>query len=423
MDYERLSEEKLDDIMAAIRRENGKAEATRSVPASASPAPAGAIERNAHLEDAQNCMDEAVVGTQIGYRRAPMYKKRGLARKIARVIELVYLRVAEFTNRDLRDFCGNVLGVFRVILARIERLFMNDQILEDRIASLELRIVEQDALIAQLKQDNASLSQSLSRSSSEQSALRDALADVRGRQDGLSAGLRELTKEKDYYASPAFSGLYHDFEERFRGSAEDISARLEVYRYLLVSKIGPLEGRHCVDLGCGRGEMLDFYRKSGVSERVGVDLNAVQLAICAGKGHETVQADCFDYLSSLPDNSVDVISAIQLIEHLSFEELIRLTRECYRVLRRGGAVLFETPNCENLITAATWFRIDPTHINPVHPALMKFIGEREGFADTEIIGVNADEYAGRLDASAEGAETLNSLLFGARDYAFIGVKR
>ena len=58
-----------------------------------------------------------------------------------------------------------------------------------------------------------------------------------------------------------------------------------------------------------------------------------------------------------------------------FEELIqndRLIEHARRVVQPGGVVLFETPNPENLVVGACNFYVDPTHRNPMPPALMAF---------------------------------------------------
>ncbi len=50
------------------------------------------------------------------------------------------------------------------------------------------------------------------------------------------------------------------------------------------------------------------------------------------------------------------ITGFHIVEHLSFKDLITLFDEAKRVLVRGGIVLFETPNPENLVVGACTFR-------------------------------------------------------------------
>ena len=377
MDYEKLSKESLEQIMAAIREENGKASSRTAAARQGTAAGSGCggdprIQCDARLKDAQAFLDEAVIGTQIGLRKAPMYKKKGIARFFSRLIERIYLRVAELTNRDLRSFSSSVISAMRILTAKTEELENENRELAARVRSLE-------------KTSPVSFD------------------DVDGTVD-----------------------FYHDFEERFRGKREEIVGRLEVYRPLLGEILGSFEGKRCIDLGCGRGEMLDFFRLSGIEDRVGVDLDPVQLEICRRNGHETEEMDCVAFLKKQSDASADVISAIQLVEHLPFVSLVALLDEARRVLKDGGVILLETPNCGNLITATSGFWLDPSHLRPLHPEYLRFMAERSGFGEVRIVEANPAEYAKKLEdvsGTDENIRQLNQLLYGAQDYALIGIKR
>ena len=70
---------------------------------------------------------------------------------------------------------------------------------------------------------------------------------------------------------------YVGFEDRFRGSQEDIRARLEPY-------VAMFHGAGDVlDVGCGRGELLDLLRKDGILAR-GLDLNHEMVEVCRERG-------------------------------------------------------------------------------------------------------------------------------------------
>lgn len=226
--------------------------------------------------------------------------------------------------------------------------------------------------------------------------------------------------------------FYHEFEEKFRGTRNDIKERLTVYIPIIDNIFVDWSNKKCVDLGCGRGEWLDILKDKGVTNYIGVDLNEIQLNICSENGHETVTGDCIDYIKKLPAESVDMISGIQLIEHLPIEALFVLFNECNRVLKKGGIVLFETPNPNNLITGATYFYADPTHMHPLYKETMRFFVENSGFEKVEIIDVNPERYSKTLlkptcfDGNQivwdQNIDILNNLLYGPQDYAVLGVK-
>jgi predicted SAM-dependent methyltransferase len=51
----------------------------------------------------------------------------------------------------------------------------------------------------------------------------------------------------------------------------------------------------------------------------------------------------------IPDKSIDFIFAEHFIEHLSYEDGLKLIQECYRVLRPNGVLRIATPSFEGLL--------------------------------------------------------------------------
>src|SRR5438552_2541276 len=96
--------------------------------------------------------------------------------------------------------------------------------------------------------------------------------------------------------------------------------------------------------------------------------------ICVRSGHAwrpcVRRSSCgragFTQVRSLGEGSVGAVSAIHLLEHLPFQDVVKLSDETVRVLRPGGVATFETPNPENLVVGACSFYLDPTHRNPIH---------------------------------------------------------
>jgi len=129
-----------------------------------------------------------------------------------------------------------------------------------------------------------------------------------------------------------------------------------------------------LDVGCGRGEWLELLQVNGYKAK-GIDINRVMVSQCRERGLDVKEHDVIDYLSTLSSESLNVITGFHIIEHLPFETLMRLLEESYRVLKKGGMVIFETPNPENIIVGACNFYTDPTHQNPIPPhSAMNYLG-------------------------------------------------
>jgi len=221
----------------------------------------------------------------------------------------------------------------------------------------------------------------------------------------------------------SLDAFYFAFEERFRGSRQEINRRLEVYLpRLREAQIAPGDSL-ILDLGCGRGEWLELLRDNGYRAR-GIDLNRVVIEQCQSRGLDVLEGDVIAYLQSMPDDSVAVITGFHIIEHLPFEILVNLLNEAFRVLRQRGLVIFETPNPANVLVGSCNFYFDPTHRNPLPSLMTQFLVQYCGFAEVEILNLNpsdgfkADE-GNELD---ELSKQFNQYFYGPMDYAVIGYK-
>lgn len=211
--------------------------------------------------------------------------------------------------------------------------------------------------------------------------------------------------------------FYHAFEARFRGSREEILQRLEAYAPLLESLASRFPRGRALDLGCGRGEWLEQLDRYGFAAS-GVDLDAGMLADCRERGFDVEQGAAIERLSATPDGSHVLISGFHIAEHLPFDELRQLVMECFRALAPGGVLLLETPNPENIRVATRDFYLDPTHRNPLPPALLTFLFEHTGFQSTVVLRLNDDPAV-----QEKSWWSLDDVLASVSpDYAVLGVR-
>src|SRR5919198_243655 len=110
-------------------------------------------------------------------------------------------------------------------------------------------------------------------------------------------------------AAPADDYKYVAFEDQFRGSVDDVRAKLGPYLPLFDG------ASNVLDVGCGRGEFLALLRSAGVSAR-GVDVNSEMIAEARERGLDAEVADALAYLQSQSDESIGGIFAAQVVEHL-----------------------------------------------------------------------------------------------------------
>lgn len=220
---------------------------------------------------------------------------------------------------------------------------------------------------------------------------------------------------------------YVAFEDTFRGTREDIKTRAEHYLATLRDDNVCVGSDLVLDLGCGRGEWLEVLSDNGYPCR-GVDMNSVMVSEALALGLDVVEQDAVAYLRGLDSESVSAITSMHLVEHLPYEVLIRLLDEALRVLKPGGVLILETPNPENLTVGSYWFYMDPTHRNPIPPALLQWVVEARGFESATIDRLTQNRQVFDIqpvDDDVAGANQINKvvgLLTAAPDYAVVARK-
>ena len=264
----------------------------------------------------------------------------------------------------------------------------------------------------------------------------DGLAALRDRIEALSEEVRAVRRGLEAGAPPpevaratlqaADDSAYTAFENRFRGSEEEIRRRqkddVELFRGL----------EPVVDLGCGRGEFLELLREGGI-EAQGVETNAHVVRECRNRGLDVVQGDLVEFLRGRDDGSLGGIFAAQVVEHLPPPVLTALLAEAHRTLRGGGLLLLETPNAASVVGFHGVFIRDITHERPLHPDTMRFLAAAAGFSDVRVqmrSPVSEEVSLRFLPGSAglpppvirhlnENIGRLNAVVFAPQDYALL----
>ncbi len=216
--------------------------------------------------------------------------------------------------------------------------------------------------------------------------------------------------------------LYVKFEDLFRGTREDIKKRQAIYLPLIQAAKAGTKSSPVIDVGCGRGEWIELLKENQLIA-CGVDHNAVIIKECLERKLDVIEADIIHYLQKLKPNSVGAITCFHVIEHLPLNIMIQLFDETFRLLKPGGVAIYETPNPENLIVGACNFYLDPTHRNPLPPALTGFLLESRGLSRIEIKRLNPFPDNNRIiGKEQELLNRCNELFYGFQDYAVICYK-
>lgn len=170
----------------------------------------------------------------------------------------------------------------------------------------------------------------------------------------------KITLGGKYWNSARSEDFYKAFEDKFRGTEDEIKTRLLGHISLFTNMPEALKNKPVLDIGCGRGEMLGILGEHNL-KAVGVDTNKAMVNHAVTKGYSVYAIDALNYLNSLKTNSLAAITGFHIIEHIPFESLMDILSESYRTVARDGFVLFETPNPETFSVGAHTFYLDPSH--------------------------------------------------------------
>ena len=118
-----------------------------------------------------------------------------------------------------------------------------------------------------------------------------------------------------------------------------------------------------------------------------------------------------------------------MVEHLTIGQIIKICETAYQKLEEGCFLIMETPNpmCLSIYTHA--FYMDPSHQKPVHPLTLKYLAEKAGFTDVEILFTETSRMPFTIPAVKEEDSDFTEFnrvmhqvseeLFGSQDYAVI----
>jgi len=259
--------------------------------------------------------------------------------------------------------------------------------------------------------------------------------EIEARSDEQSlSGASHRAAPGEAFAGNIDSTTYVGFEDRFRGARAEISRRVEDYLPLLSA------ASDIVDVGCGRGELLDLLHSKGIRAR-GVDTNLAMVELCRGRGRAVEHADALGYLMGQADATIGGLVAIQVVEHFDPGYLARFLETAYHKMRPGAPLILETINPACWMAFFETYIRDLTHQRPLHPDTLRYLVEASGFtavavqfrqpvsegdrldrvplADAPSSSARSPELNQVASALNAHADKLNARLFSSMDYAVI----
>ena len=177
---------------------------------------------------------------------------------------------------------------------------------------------------------------------------------------------------------PSGSALYERYVSTFKGA--DGGAVLAWWDHKYLPLLDDLDrAAPILEIGCGDGGLLAYLERRGFSHAAGIDISAEQVELARRRGVRAERGDVFERLAGQHE-PVAAIIAVDVFEHFSRDELVRLAPLLHAALRPGGRLLVQTANGAGLFPAQVIYG-DLTHLTIFTPQSLEQLLRASGFVD------------------------------------------
>lgn len=153
----------------------------------------------------------------------------------------------------------------------------------------------------------------------------------------------------------------------------------------------PASGGKVLDIGIGRGEMLQCMKNWGMDYE-GVDISPSTVRFCQSLGLNCGQTeDTAAWLSERVEE-YDLITALDVLEHIPGEKLVELLNAINRSLKADGKAIFQVPNLQSPFGWLHHFN-DITHVHGFVEHSLSQVLRTAGFTNFSFHGF--EEITGR----------------------------
>jgi 2-polyprenyl-3-methyl-5-hydroxy-6-metoxy-1,4-benzoquinol methylase len=162
----------------------------------------------------------------------------------------------------------------------------------------------------------------------------------------------------------------HDFYQEYvsSGQSSDVVGPADIrtgqhYVHWLIRRVGLARpDMRIVDAACGSGRLVSALRAEGYTNVVGVDVSREQIELGDSRGVKgLVCADAITFLESMDEGSVDAVFALDFLEHIELDDIIRFLRAVRRAVRNDGCLVLHVPNGQSPFCSAVRYG-DVTHV-------------------------------------------------------------
>ena len=152
---------------------------------------------------------------------------------------------------------------------------------------------------------------------------------------------------KDKYTKQYFLGSIDKKTNKIYGVTgfENFKHQRVDKRYVKFLRNLNLHGKVVLDIGCGRGEVVNYCAKRGAKRVVGIDFSkdAIGIASEFNRDNSNVELIEMEAIDINFKNVFDVVFMLDVIEHIPDEEMQVIYPKVYSALKKNGMLILHTP--------------------------------------------------------------------------------
>ncbi len=191
-----------------------------------------------------------------------------------------------------------------------------------------------------------------------------------------------MLEQKEYRAR-----IYEKYATNFQDASATFDAIKSLrwgslYRHYLRGWLPENKESNILDVACGGGGLLYFYKVMSFKKISGVDISPEQVRIARQVTPNVTEADILKFLDTQTD-TYDLISGLDIIEHFHKPEIFKFLDLCHSSLKSGGRLILQTPNAESPWGSVHRYN-DFTHEVGFNPNSLGRLLSLAGFVDIEV---------------------------------------
>lgn len=182
------------------------------------------------------------------------------------------------------------------------------------------------------------------------------------------------------------SRIYEKYASNFQDASSVFNSEASkrwgtAYDYYLRDWLPAKKDANIVDVACGGGKLLHFFKQRDYTRLNGVDISHSQVQLARQVVSNVTEANVLEFLEANL-NTFDLIVGLDIIEHFYKDEVLRFLDSCYAALKPGGRLILQTPNAESQWGSTHRYN-DFTHEVGFNSNALKRLMHLCGFTDTE----------------------------------------